>query len=352
MLMKTKGIHRVRRELADGTLRYHYYAWRGGPKFWSSEVAVASPAPQAFQDAYRQAQARRAAPVQSERNTISELIGKFKIEVMPGLKASTRESYDFSLQLIEKKFGRAEIGAFTVPAMRGDIKGWHRSFSETPRAADMRLGVLVRLLNYAKDEGLITGHCADDIDRLHKVSRADIIWTPSEIENFAAEAPFPLWLGIHFLRLSGMRRGDALRVQLSADKGSWLEWRTSKSNERTEVVIPIVRELRAVLDAAKRYREAKRVESTTILFNSLGRPWTPSGFSTSFDRRREALGIEKHVHDLRGTAATKFMEAGLTDGEIAEVMGWRTDDIAKIRSRYVSRAAIVSAAIRRLEGNG
>lgn len=30
--MKLKGIHKVRRKLADGKMRVHYYAWRGGPK--------------------------------------------------------------------------------------------------------------------------------------------------------------------------------------------------------------------------------------------------------------------------------------------------------------------------------
>jgi hypothetical protein len=28
-----KGVHRVRRKLKTG-IKYHFYAWRGGPKFW------------------------------------------------------------------------------------------------------------------------------------------------------------------------------------------------------------------------------------------------------------------------------------------------------------------------------
>ena len=27
-----KGVHTVKRKLADGSVRTHYYAWRGGPK--------------------------------------------------------------------------------------------------------------------------------------------------------------------------------------------------------------------------------------------------------------------------------------------------------------------------------
>ena len=30
-----KGLHRVRKRLADGTERTHYYAWRGGPRIES-----------------------------------------------------------------------------------------------------------------------------------------------------------------------------------------------------------------------------------------------------------------------------------------------------------------------------
>ena len=33
-----KGVHRVRRKIVSG-VRYHFYAWRGGPKFWEGTVA-------------------------------------------------------------------------------------------------------------------------------------------------------------------------------------------------------------------------------------------------------------------------------------------------------------------------
>jgi hypothetical protein len=352
MLMNAKGIHKVRRKLTDGRYRFHYYAWRGGPKFWTSDYAVKEPVPDAFKAAYDKAVSANDLPVSSANNSFTELIGKFKAEAMPK-DASTRETYDRAFVDIQKKFGPARIAAFTDSAMRQDVKSWHRSFAANPRAADMRLGALVRLLNFAKDEGLITGHCADNIARLHKTDRANIIWEPQEIERFCQGAPFPLWLGIQFMRLSGLRRGDAIEIPLSADKGQWLEWKTSKSGRKAEVVVPIVRELRSVLDAGKRHRAEHHngVKATTILFNSRGQPWTASGFSTSFDKRKAALGIDKHLHDLRGTAATVFMGAGMTDEEIAEIMGWRTEDVRAIRRRYVSRAAIVSAAIARLERN-
>lgn len=34
-----KGVHRVRRKLANGQSRFHFYAWRGrgAPKFWEDD---------------------------------------------------------------------------------------------------------------------------------------------------------------------------------------------------------------------------------------------------------------------------------------------------------------------------
>jgi hypothetical protein len=276
---------------------------------------------------------------------------KFRAEAMPGIDHSTRATYELAFEAIDRKFGRAPLAAFVDPRIRADVKAWHRTFAQTPRAADMRLGSLVRLLNFAVDEGLIASHACNGIERLHEVDRSHVIWTSEELEAYAADAPFGLWLGLQLLRYSGLRRGDAVSIQLSADKGDRLEWNTSKSGGRAEVVIPVVKPLRTALDAAKRYRLEQRVAATTILFNSRGLPWTPMGFSASFDKRKEALGIRKRIHDLRGTAATEFMQVGMSDEEVAEIMGWRSDDVRAIRRRYVTRSAIVSAAIARLERN-
>ena len=32
-----KGVHRVKRRLASDAVRWHFYAWRGGPKYWEDD---------------------------------------------------------------------------------------------------------------------------------------------------------------------------------------------------------------------------------------------------------------------------------------------------------------------------
>jgi integrase len=91
--------------------------------------------------------------------------------------------------------------------------------------------------------------------------------------------------------------------------------------------------------------------STTILTNSKGRPWTKNGFGTAFQRAKKGAGIDGrnlHFHDLRGTAATRFYTAGLSERVIAEILGWEEEYVAKIIRRYVGRTAATKAAIAQL----
>jgi integrase len=55
-----------------------------------------------------------------------------------------------------------------------------------------------------------------------------------------------------------------------------------------------------------------------------------------------------HFHDLRGTAATRFYVAGLSERVIAEIMSWEEEHVAKIIRRYVDRTAATRAIIRQL----
>ncbi|WP_265535911.1 hypothetical protein [Sphingomicrobium astaxanthinifaciens] len=58
---------------------------------------------------------------------------------------------------------------------------------------------------------------------------------------------------------------------------------------------------------------------------------------------------KKHLHDARGTFATFLMtETDLTDVEIAGVMGWSPDEVARIRKVYVDERATVVAIGQRI----
>jgi integrase len=53
--------------------------------------------------------------------------------------------------------------------------------------------------------------------------------------------------------------------------------------------------------------------------------------------KAKMLERDLHFHDLRGTAATKFYNAGLSVRVIAEIMAWEEETVGKIIRRYVGR---------------
>jgi integrase len=82
--------------------------------------------------------------------------------------------------------------------------------------------------------------------------------------------------------------------------------------------------------------------------NSRHRPWTENSFGSAFHRAKIDVGMDErdlHFHDLRGTAATRFYIAGLSERVIAEMMGWAEEYVKKIIRRYVGRNAATKAAI-------
>ena len=122
--------------------------------------------------------------------------------------------------------------------------------------------------------------------------------------------------------------------------------RDRQEQGRRDAIIPLYGALEKILaEIPKR--------STTVLTNIRRRPWTADGFGSSFNKAKIDAGLadsDLHFHDLRGTAATRFHTAGLSERVIAEVMAWEEEHVARIIRRYVGRSAATKAIIRQLKG--
>lgn len=104
-----------------------------------------------------------------------------------------------------------------------------------------------------------------------------------------------------------------------------MQTRRSQSGGRTLATPPLLPEARAALEGAPRI-------AATALTSGLGRPWTQSGLGNAFREARNAIGVNKRFHDLRGTAATRFASAGFSAQQIAAFMGWEE---ARVGAHYV-----------------
>ena len=344
MRIKVEHINKTTKRLADGTIKVYYYNRKNGRRIHGE------PGTSEFANSYFESQN----PLSVITTDLSGLIKEYKNPSGPFIKlaSKTQCDYDASLNAIDAKFGTMDYELLSDGLVRGQFIAWRDEIAiKSPRTADSRISVLKTVLQFGYNKGKIAVNHAAGIEAVYTSDRSKIVWEPGEIELFCKDCSQVLLFAIQFARLSGLRRADLVSIDLGADRGDHLEWFTSKSRKRTEVIIPVVADLRRLLDALQAHRSQNNITATTILFNSYGRPWTPPGFSRSFDTQRDKVEITKHLHDMRGTFVVELCNANFEDEEISEIIGWKTKDVKAIRRKYVDRATIVQAAIKRLERN-
>lgn len=329
-VVDVKGIHRV---TAKG--RTYVYAWRGGPRLESE------PGTPAFFDELALAHARAR---EGDRSKISGLCIMFRASSdWKGLADKTRTEWARWLDRIQIHFGDYSIRQFSRPrVIRPRIRAWRAKYAATPRAADMGLQVLSRLLTFAVENDKLDANPCGGLGKLYKSNRAGLIWTPGDLAELKKHAAPELYRVAELAALTGLRKSDVLRLSWSHVGKHALEIRTGKTGKTA--VVPLYDDLRAFLAGIKR-------QSTRVLLNTEGRPWG-SGFNSSWNRAVKAAKINLHFHDLRGTAATRFFLASLSLREIAEILAWSEDQVERIINTYVRKDAILLERIERMNGAG
>jgi integrase len=211
------------------------------------------------------------------------------------------------------------------------------------RQADYAWTVLARVLSWGKDRGLITVSPCERGGRLYRGSRADKIWTNDDEAAFYASARPHLHLPLLMALWTGQREGDLLRLTWHSYDGERIRLQQSKTGAR--VVIRVGKPLKLALDAIEK-------RGARILLNSDGKPWTPDGFRSSFNKARKRARIEGVTfNDLRGTAVTRLALSDASVPEIATITGHSLRDVQTILdAHYLHRdPALGDSAIKKLE---
>ena len=315
----------------------YYYAWRGGPRLRGVPGSIE------FISSYNEAiEDRRTLDTNRFRSLIALYRGS---DDFKELADTTRRNWSRWLDRIGTHFGELRIAQFDRPEkIRPVIRRWRNQWSDKPRTADYGIQVLSRALSYAVELGKIAGNPCKGIAQLYQGDRSEIIWTDVDITRIKQTCSPEIALAVDFAAHTGLRLADLLRVSWSHVGEDAITITTGKSKHRREAIIPLYDALRAILAVIPR-------QSTAILTNSRQRPWTANGFGSSFNKAKIDAGLAEanlHFHDLRGTAATRFYIAGLSERVIAEIMGWQEDYVATIIRKYVGRAAATKATIRQL----
>lgn len=366
----TAGVHFVRKKLAGG-FAWYVYAWRGGPQVLKSIGPAKPKLTTAALGLIVAAHEKRA--VRNE-NTLTALIRAWR-SLHPDhpsspewdrLAPNTKKVWGSYLDRIEEKWGSVPLSVFNDPRMKAKVVAWRDSRAFNPRAADIGVTVLSALLKFGTLRGMVITNVAAGIPALYRGGdRAEIIWTQDELLRFREQAMASNMRaasdGLRLAALTGLRRDDLVTL-------TWLqvgEFAIGKKalkrsrGRRRYATIPRIPELDELLNELSTRPRALGVE--TVLVDDNGAAWTPDRLTKAVGKVRDLLGIthidedtgvarKKHLHDARGTFATKLMIGpNLTDQEIADIMGWSPEEVLRIRRVYVDQTAVVVALGERIK---
>jgi integrase len=320
-----KKVHPVGRRLADGTKRWHFYAWRGGPRFWVDDVQY--PTSPDFFVAYAETVERP----QAATLKIPKLVDDFlSSAAMPKGQRSKVDLRKWALRFAAH-FHDAPSVIFEERGSRSEVNKWRAIWKHSPKQHDMAGTHAVRVLNWAVEEGLLSEHYCHKLSRLYEVDRSDVVWTPADRDAIHSIAPEWVRRILSVACETGLRPGDLIKLTRNAVEqtpgGRRLRVRTNKRKRLAH--IPITPELAAIIDATP-------TDRLLILTNASGGQLTEHRASEGLRQWRGKAGLNRdlRLQDCRGTAATRLLDAGLSLSEIASHMGWSIRNAANVIEHY------------------
>lgn len=331
-----KGVHRVRRKLASGKCRYHFYAWRGGPKFWVDDrLAPTDPDFHvAFADAFK-------------RPKPKSLMTPALVDLFLSSAARAKSPRSFAdqrkwLLRFAAYFHDAPVVIFEERGSRGEVNKWRAQWQHSPKQHDMAGTHAVRVLNWAVGEGHLSEHHCHKLPKLYNVDRSEVVWTPSDCEAIYARAPEWVCRLLCVACETGLRPGDLVKLTRTAVErtphGRRLRVRTSKRGRVAH--IPITPTLAKVIDQTPDDR-------LLVLTNASGGQLTEHRASEGLRQWRDKVGLSRdlRLQDCRGTAATRLLDAGLSLSEIANHMGWSLRHAANVIEHYAQVSPAETGAV-------
>lgn len=198
--------------------------------------------------------------------------------------------------------------------------------------------VLSILFAWGAERGLMADNPAAgirDIRRDKARPKANRPWTDAERDAVLTAAEPRLRAALALMAFTGIDPGDAVRLRRDQIKGGSLLIDRAKTGQAVAVPLAALAGLRAALDAMPPH------DAVTVLASASGKPWTVSGLQTAWHRLKVRLIEADQIGDgltlkgLRHTVATILREAGADERTIADVLGQKTDAMAR---HYSNRA--------------
>jgi len=336
--IELRGIHRVRARLADGSRREYHYAWRGGPKFWSSGDGVA----QGSADYLAALAALGETPKPKQLTTPQMVDAYIDNAEFRMLKPRTQADYRRWAMRFAEEFADDPAAMFEEAESRSEINEWRQKWAHSPKQYDYAGTVATVILNWSVDFGKLRQHYCHRLRKLYSADRSEIIWTPQDIAKLQAVAPLWVQRVLTATCETGLRPGDLIRLARShvieTSEGRVIRIRTNK--RQRIAAIPVTAEMGRLIDSTPSGQ-------LLLCVSARGLPLTAHRASEGVRQWREKAGLpdDLRLYDARGTAATRLLRAGVPVADIAKWMGWSLRTASAMIERYAAVSPEGSAEI-------
>ncbi len=235
--------------------------------------------------------------------TIGQLLDRYALEVLPTKAPKTQREQGYALKPLRKVFGALPLAAIKP---RHVYEYVDRRSAKT--AAHREIEILSHAYTCAVRWGLLDRHPFKGEVRLTGEAPRTRYVTPEELERIKVLARPALRAYIEVKVLTGLRRGDLLRLTASTLRDDGIHVTTRKTGKA--LIITWTDALRAAVNAAKAARPRL---SPYLWCTHKGEPYAAEDGSANawdslwarFMDKCVAAGIERfHEHDLRAVAAT------------------------------------------------
>jgi len=270
-------------------------------------------------------------------NSVSALIEAWhKSPEWKALKPKTAKEWTRYCSRIKAAWGPLEIKGLEprhVLALRDQ-------FAETPAAANNLLRCLSSMLGWSVPRGWRPDNPCREVKPL-KGGDGYAPWPWEVIEIARKELRPDLWWAVALALYTGQRLGDVLKMRWDAINGSTIKVRQEKTGK--ELLIPLHRDLRAVLDSIPR-------RAVTILTSTETRPWTKDGFKATWGKHKPKAASHLVFHGLRKSAVVFLLEAGCSDAETASITG-QSREMIEHYAKMVNQQKLAAAAVLKWEAS-
>jgi integrase len=206
------------------------------------------------------------------------------------------------------------------------------------------------LFGWGSERGYVSANHAagiKDIRRPKDAPRANRPWTDDERHTVLQEAPAHMLVAFGLMMFMALGPKDALVLPKTSYKGGEIGTRRSKTGEPVLWECPAP--LKEILDQAPKH------EAITLCANSDGQPWTISGFRASWRpirmrlEREGKIGPGLTLYGLRHTVAVILRELGYDERTIADMLGQKTIEMARLYAEGADLKPKVRGVVKRLD---